>query len=109
MNQKKIIKDFLGNQKDIFRREEVEKLLENLGLITEDERSVCKCYKTRKEIHYYTDFEKGVHFGKFGVPLPQNYEERDVPYCSGTMECDRCSCAGNVKKCDFYPEKRGEK
>lgn len=30
-------------------------------------------------------------------------------YCNGTKERDMCHCNGDVKKCDFYPEKRGEK
>lgn len=28
--------------------------------------------------------------------------------CKGTKELDVCRCGGDVKKCDFYPEKRGE-
>jgi hypothetical protein len=28
--------------------------------------------------------------------------------CNGTKERDVCRCGGDVKKCDFYPEKRGE-
>ena len=29
-------------------------------------------------------------------------------YCNGTKEREMCHCNGDVKKCDFYPEKRGE-
>lgn len=29
-------------------------------------------------------------------------------YCNGTKERDMCHCGGDVKKCDFYPKKRGE-
>ena len=25
-------------------------------------------------------------------------------YCSGTKECDACSCGGDKTKCDFYPD-----
>jgi hypothetical protein len=28
--------------------------------------------------------------------------------CNGTKERDMCHCGGDVKKCDFYPKKRGE-
>lgn len=28
--------------------------------------------------------------------------------CNGIKERDMCHCGGDVKKCDFYPEKRGE-
>lgn len=28
--------------------------------------------------------------------------------CKGTKELGVCRCGGDVKKCDFYPEKRGE-
>ena len=108
MAQNKIVKNFLDNDKVSFRREEVESLLESLGLITEEERSICHCYSTRKEIHYYTEFEKGMYYAKFGKYLENDYEEQEVPYCLGTMERDICHCKGNVKKCDFYPEKRGE-
>ena len=106
MIKNKAVKEFLKDNKPYFRREEVESLLENLGFIAEEERSICSCYNTRKKVHYYTDFEKGVYFGRFGKRLPADYEEQDVPYCSGTKECDICNCGGNVKKCDFYPEKR---
>lgn len=27
-------------------------------------------------------------------------------YCTGTKECDSCTCQGNEAMCDFYPEKR---
>ena len=104
---RKEIQDFLL-YKNTYSRAEVESLLESLGLITEDERSVCDCYCTRKERHYYTEFEKGMYYGKFGKYFKNDYEEQDVPYCSGTMERDVCHCGGNVKKCDFYPEKRGK-
>lgn len=29
--------------------------------------------------------------------------------CYGTKECESCNCKGNVKKCDFYPEKHNQK
>lgn len=29
--------------------------------------------------------------------------------CKGTKELDVCRCGGDVKKCDFYPKKRGVK
>ena len=28
-------------------------------------------------------------------------------YCMGTKECDACNCCGDRRRCDFYPEKRG--
>ena len=44
---KKEIQDFLL-YKNTYSREEVEALLQSLGLITEDEMSMCHCYETRK-------------------------------------------------------------
>ena len=29
-------------------------------------------------------------------------------YCMSTKECDACNCNGDRRKCDFYPDKRGE-
>lgn len=29
-------------------------------------------------------------------------------YCNNTKEREICYCDGDVKKCDFYPKKRGE-
>ena len=40
------------------------------------------------------------------------YHKYDVPrygcdgYCTGTKECEPCTCQGNEAMCDFYPEKR---
>ena len=40
------------------------------------------------------------------------YRKYDVPlygcggYCTGTKECDPCTCQGNEVMCDFYPERR---
>lgn len=104
----KIIEKFLGDKKT-YKREEVESLLEELGLISSEERSICDCYRTMKDRHYYTDYEKGVYFGVHGIHLKEDYTDIDVGYCAGTKECDRCSCGGDVKKCDFYSYKRGEK
>lgn len=30
------------------------------------------------------------------------------PRCYGTKERESCSCGGDVKKCDFYPNKRND-
>lgn len=35
-----------------------------------------------------------------------NSVEVKYGYCSGTKECDECSCEGDTAKCDFYPEVR---
>lgn len=42
---------------------------------------VCKCYRAERNF-----------LGKVGV-------------CFGTKERDPCSCGGDKRKCDFYPEK----
>ena len=31
-------------------------------------------------------------------------EENGRSYCLGTKECDQCSCGGDKKLCNFYPE-----
>lgn len=42
------------------------------------------------------------------------YHKYDVPrygcggYCSGTKECESCTCQGNEAMCNFYPEKRNK-
>lgn len=51
----------------------------------------CNCYHERNVTRYN---------GIFGM---QNYLEG---YCTGTKECETCSCEGDQAKCSFYPEKR---
>ena len=48
-----------------------------------DELKVCSCYDDRQR-----------YDGRRGI-------------CLGTRECDPCNCGGDVRRCDFYPEKRG--
>lgn len=53
----------------------------------------CECYKwgQRFECRYYEDGRP------FGIMVGYNY-------CTGTKECDACSCGGDRTKCDFYPD-----
>lgn len=53
----------------------------------------CECYKwgERFECRYFDDGRP------YGMMVGYNY-------CSGTKECDACSCGGDKSKCDFYPE-----
>lgn len=48
-----------------------------------DEIKRCSCYDDRQR-----------YDGRRGI-------------CLGTRECDPCNCGGDVRQCDFYPEKRG--
>ena len=48
-----------------------------------DEIEVCSCYDDEQR-----------YDGRRGI-------------CLGTRECDPCNCGGDVRRCDFYPEKRG--
>ena len=103
-----VLSDYLQSDKKTYTQSEVDNLLINLGIIDEINRK-CDCYRTAKERHYYTDYEKGLFFGMFGRHLDKDYEYVTYSYCAGTRECDRCSCNGDERKCDFYPHKRGEK
>ena len=64
----------------------------------------CKCYRIAKEAKYLTEFEQGVLFAKTGQRTTK--EMVNVSRCTGTKECDICSCEGDRRKCDFYPENR---
>ena len=64
----------------------------------------CKCYRITKEAKYLTEFEQGVLFAKTGQRTTKEMVE--VSRCTGTKECDICSCEGDRRKCDFYPENR---
>lgn len=64
----------------------------------------CKCYRITKEAKYLTEFEQGVLFAKTGQRTTK--EMVKVSRCTGTKECDICSCEGDRRKCDFYPENR---
>lgn len=48
-----------------------------------DELKVCSCYDDRQR-----------YDGRRGI-------------CLGTRECDPCDCGGDIRQCDYYPEKRG--
>lgn len=52
----------------------------------------CECYKWGER------FECRYSNGRpYGIMVGYNY-------CSGTKECDACSCGGDKTKCDFYPD-----
>lgn len=38
----------------------------------------------------------------------EHQSEYDIDRCFGTKEMDACSCGGDRRKCDFYPEVRNE-
>lgn len=60
----------------------------------------CDCYRERIERHYFTDFDRGVHFAKTGSLA--TFEDSAVSFCTGTKEQEFCSCGGDRCKCDFY-------
>ncbi len=37
------------------------------------------------------------------------YQHGSKPVCYGTKEMEECSCGGDERKCNFYPEKRKQK
>lgn len=51
-----------------------------------------------------TEFERGYHLAMFGEYLTQVTETR--AYCNGTKDHEMCTCGGDRRKCDFYPENR---
>lgn len=64
----------------------------------------CSSYHLTEETRYLTEFEQGVRFAKTGKRITK--EKVKVAHCWGTKECDVCSCEGDRRKCDFYPENR---
>ena len=46
----------------------------------------CKCYYEVEEIH----------------PYPKQRITKKVGHCSGTKECEVCTCGGDRRICDFY-------
>lgn len=68
------------------------------------ENQPCSCYRETTEKHYLSEFAQGIYFAKTGKR--KNYTESIVGKCMGTKEVDVCSCGGDCRKCDFYPEKR---
>lgn len=65
----------------------------------------CDCYEERVERHYITDFERGLRYISNNT---NDYEYRVYGVCLGTKECDRCSCGGDRRICDFYEDNRNE-
>ena len=60
------------------------------------EKTKCKFHRKHKT-HRYT------YHPITGEPISHDVV---VGVCTGTRECDECSCGGNSDKCDFYPELR---
>lgn len=54
----------------------------------------CSCYHKKLDVRW----TKGA-----------NYHMNYVGVCWGTKEREPCSCEGDERKCDFYPEKREQK
>lgn len=55
-------------------------------------KNKCDCYHESKKIIFWPPDE---------APMTIN-----IGSCWGTRERDECSCGGNRRKCDFYPEVR---
>lgn len=58
---------------------------------------ICECYKKRTEMVYPK--------AMIGIDPPYPVE---YGICTGTPECDRCSCGGDKSICDFYEKNRME-
>ena len=67
---------------------------------------ICECYDEYEDVQYLSDFEQGVHFALTGERIKSVKVKRSR--CTGTKECESCSCGGDRMKCDFYPEERAE-
>lgn len=52
----------------------------------------CDCYKVIER--QYFSYPDSIYI----------YETKDI--CKGTKEMEECSCGGDRRKCDFYPEIR---
>lgn len=59
----------------------------------------CDCYRTKKERHYLTEYEKGFYSAIHGR-APVDYIVENKSYCIGTKECEFCTCGGDKRKCD---------
>lgn len=64
----------------------------------------CESYRTKKVRRYLTEYEKGYYTALHGR-APGDYIVENQSYCMGTKECEFCTCGGDKRKCDFYPEK----
>lgn len=64
----------------------------------------CDCYRTKKIKRYLTEYEKGYYTALHGR-ASGDYIVENQSYCIGTKECEFCTCGGDKRKCDFYPEK----
>lgn len=64
----------------------------------------CDSYRTKKIKRRLTEYEKGFYAALHGR-APGDYIVENQSYCMGTKECEFCTCGGDKRKCDFYPEK----
>ena len=59
----------------------------------------CKYYHTQNKRKYLYDVYSG---------NCMEWKDETIGVCSGTKECEECSCNGDKLKCDFYDYKREE-
>ena len=67
---------------------------------------ICECYDEYEDVQYLSDFEQGVHFALTGERIKSVKVKKSR--CTGTKECESCSCGGDRMKCDFYPQECAE-
>ena len=74
-----------------------------------EDENICASYRVRKVKTHLSDYEQGVHFGRYGTR--KEYIENDEPYCMATRELESCNCDGDRSKCNFYMnmDKKDEK
>lgn len=89
-----------------FDLKEVEQPYNDTGLLIlyVSQFTKCDCYRTRIVKHYLSEYEKGYYAALHGGARVDFIDEEES-YCMGTKECERCTCGGDKRKCDFYREK----
>lgn len=100
---------YLLSKTDALSKERIAEFLLDNGVEVKEHTTPEKCsaYKVEPYRRYLTEFERGSHFALTGKLVDYVDETRSV--CWGTKETDECSCGGDPRKCDFYPEKRKKK
>lgn len=104
-----LMKEYDSTRGDAFKKEDLAEYLLDNGVEVRERTTSEKCsaYKVEPYRRYLTEFERGSHFALTGKLVDYVDETRSV--CWGTKETDECSCGGDPRKCDFYPEKRKKK
>ena len=100
--------DFYSKSMDKYLEYEVKSLsTSNLthSLVINVKKPVCKAYTESIREVKFTDFERGVYFGRYGKEPTEEFKKVKVCKCTAVKTPVECSCCGDTDRCERKQQK----